>query len=308
MPRKRYTAPAGMGNEEREKYKVAIRRGYCQDYGSPEWKHSFVGRFLSKYPNRTKVLDLLKELCGHTPEWEDMTDTLLRDFKDSVSDSMCASSEKVTLARLKSVLSDYDYILPSRNFRKILSCKGEPSEAVFLTEDEVSAIDAYEPENDIERHVKRLFMIGCYTMARHSDCERLTDANVEDGWLNYVSQKTKVKTKVPVHRNLMKYLNEADDMEVNDFVYNDTIREICRKCGIDREVTIFRRGHETTAPKYEFISSHTARRSGATNVYLRGGEILQVSRLMGHTNVHTTQRYLVGNRELSDEVMGFFNN
>lgn len=308
MRRSKTIVPADMSMEDRERYKVALRRGYCEEYGTPEWRHSFVGRFLQKYPERVKILDMLRDLCGHIPTWDDMTDMLLRDFKDAVSEKVCASSEKVTLARLKAVLADYDGQLPSRNFRKILSCKGEPSEAVFLTEDEVALIDAYMPENDIERHVKRLFMIGCYTMARHSDCERLTDANVEDGWLNYVSQKTKVKTKVPVHKNLLRYLNEPDDVEVNDFVYNVTIREICRKCGIDREVTIFRRGHETTAPKYEFISSHTARRSGATNVYLRGGEILQVSRLMGHTNVYTTQRYLVGNRELSSEVMGFFGN
>lgn len=289
-----------------ERYKVAIRRGYMEGYGTPEWKSSFVGRFLSKYPNRCKMLDTLKQLCGHTPEWEDMTDSLLRDYKEYLSFTMCASAVKVTLARLRAVLNDSDVALPSRNFNKILSCKGEPSQAVFLDEEEIARIDAYEPVDEIERHVKRLFLIGCYTMARHSDCERLTEANIDGEWLNYVSQKTKVQTRVPVHRNLLKYINQHDEVEITDDVYNKTLREICKKCGIDKEMTLFRRGHEETAPKYEFVTSHTARRSGATNVYLRGGELLQVSRLMGHTNVRTTQGYIVGYRDISKEVMGFF--
>lgn len=290
-----------------ERYKVAIRRGYMEGYETPDWKYSFVGRFLSKYPDRVKMLDILKDIVGHIPTWDDITDRNLREFKDRLTDSMSASSVKVSLARLRAVINDRDEDIPSSGYHKILAAKGEPSEAVFLTEDEVESIDAYKPMGRIERHVKRLFMIGCYTMARHSDCERLTAANVDDGWLSYVSQKTKIRTKVPVHKNLMKYLNEPDDVEVTDDVYNQTIRNICRKCGIDKEMTIFRRGREETAPKYEFVSSHTARRSGATNIYLRGGDILQVSRLMGHTNVRTTQRYILGQRKLSEEVMGFFN-
>jgi site-specific recombinase XerD len=59
--------------------------------------------------------------------------------------------------------------------------------------------------------------------------------------------------------------------------------------------------------KWEFVSSHTARRSFATNLYLRGADLYSISQMMGHASVEMTQNYLCcGLREQSAQVMEYF--
>ena len=41
------------------------------------------------------------------------------------------------------------------------------------------------------------------------------------------------------------------------------------------------------------MSAHTLRHSFAVHYMQQGGDIYKLSRLMGHENTHTTERYLV---------------
>lgn len=308
MKRKYYGSPL-ITDDDREKYKVAIRRGYCESFGTSEWNHSFVGQFLKKNPKRVKVLDIMSAMLGHHPSWNDMNDEFLKDLRERLAKGMCASSLRTTLAIIKAVINDNRHIkIEAIQANRILSSKKEPSQAVYLTEEEIERINQYVPENDIERYVKRIFLIGCYTLARHSDCVRLTEANVDvkRNTISYVSQKTKDNTIVPLHKNVMKYLQDNTTENITDDEFNKTLREICMKCGIIKKVTIFRRGGEERGPKWRFVSSHTARRSAATNLYLRNADILQISRMMGHSSVKVTQSYIVGYRELDSKALGYF--
>lgn len=64
---------------------------------------------------------------------------------------------------------------------------------------------------------------------------------------------------------------------------------------------------EVEGEKWEFVSSHTARRSFATNLYLRGADLYSISQMMGHASVEMTQNYLCcGLREQSAQVMEYF--
>lgn len=95
--------------------------------------------------------------------------------------------------------------------------------------------------------------------------------------------------------------------EVSDPTFNNNIRNICRKTGITEAVKIFKAGKEVEGEKWEFVSSHTARRSFATNLYLRGADLYSISQMMGHASVEMTQNYLCcGLREQSAQVMEYF--
>lgn len=95
--------------------------------------------------------------------------------------------------------------------------------------------------------------------------------------------------------------------EVTDPTFNNNIRNICRKAGITEAVKVFKAGKEVEGEKWEFVSSHTARRSFATNLYLRGADLYSISQMMGHASVEMTQNYLCcGLREQSAQVMEYF--
>ena len=95
--------------------------------------------------------------------------------------------------------------------------------------------------------------------------------------------------------------------EVSDPTFNKTIREICRKLGMNERLKLYRAGEFVEGAKYEFISSHTARRSFATNLYLRGADLYAISKMMGHSSVTMTEGYIsCGLRDLSDDILDYF--
>lgn len=297
--------------EVRIKYRSAISKGYLVGYG-PEWRRTFVGAFLTKYPKRSIIIKYLEEAVGHLPKWKDITDWNLQDFVITLNDNMCQSSVRTSCNMLKSVINANigEVNIPSQNYAKILSVKKEPSQAVFLNEDEIRRIDAYVPENDKERCVKRIFMIEALTGARHSDAERLGIENIDktSGELTYVPIKTTgCIIHLPVHKMLRKYLTE--DSSTTDLgTFNRVLRDICHKCGITEKTAIFRRGENTTGEKWEYVSSHTGRRSFATNLFLRdNSDISTIQRFMGHSDPKITWGYICGEKKPSNEIMNFFN-
>ena len=294
-------------DEQKDKFKIAIQRGYLNNYDK-DWKYTFVGAFLTNSPRRVKILDDYLYEFDKFPVWEDMTDRNLKVWKEIIQSHMCAASCKTIFAEIKAVINDFrnEVEIPTKRYMEILKSKGEPSQAVYLTRHEIDRINEYKPTSLTQRYVKKVFMIQCLTGARISDAERLTVNNVSEDSITYVSQKTKVKTSMPVHSLLMPYLEDTTQLTPCIDLFNDTIRTICQICGIDSKITIFRRGKETTEKKYNFVSSHTARRSFATNLFLKGADILTISRLMGHTSVDNTQRYIVGFRQMDQKVMSFF--
>ena len=89
--------------------------------------------------------------------------------------------------------------------------------------------------------------------------------------------------------------------------FNDCIRGICKRCGIDTVCTLQQRGTTVTAPKWQLVASHTARRSFATNMYLAGIALEDIAMLMGHgKNIDTTKNYICADRQVSSNVMAYF--
>jgi integrase len=78
--------------------------------------------------------------------------------------------------------------------------------------------------------------------------------------------------------------------------FNEYIKTVCRFCGIDELVQITRtvEGKRETAiyAKYELVSSHTARRSFATNAYKAGIPILAIMAITGHSTEKVFMKYV----------------
>lgn len=303
--------------EQQKKYRAAISRGYFDDYerNPREWKHSFVGAYLWKNPGRTKVIDRFAQMLGHCPTWKDITDLNLEDFAEYLESQMSPNSRKTVFAEIKAVINRHrnEVKVPSRRYAEILVQRAEKSGAVWLTEEEIMRIHNYKPMDSYEKAAKRKFLIESWTGARSCDAERLTPDNCDimTNTLTYCSKKTRTLITVPVHELLMPYLaeNRYDKQSMYLDTYNDKIRYICEQVGIDDTVTIYRRGKEQTLPKYCFVSSHTGRRSFATNLYVQyHADVSQIAKWMGHSSPDITmQRYILGYIKADEFTMQFFN-
>ena len=267
----------------------------------------------SKYPKYEKLADDFSEANGlKDADWKDITKLNLANFVDYLEETKAQSSVKTYCAMVKSVLNLYsDEVKLPKDYAKILSCKGSPSQNVYLTSDELLSVIAYNPLSDTERYVRDVFCICALVGCRHSDGIRLTKNNVSDGRIIYVSQKTKIKSEVPLSDAVIRLLNDLDEHDIrsyklSDNTYNKTIRDICRNCGITQKVKLFRHGIDCEGDKWEFISSHTSRRSCASNLYVLGCDLLTISKILGHTSIETTKNYICAPMNISQRVLEYF--
>ena len=303
--------------DQQDKYANAIRHGYFATYDGFPWRHTFYGAWIWKHPGRVKVVNIFRDIIGHAPQWEDLTDDNLRDFREQVIDSYAPNSARTIFAEVNAVIRENSSKpVPSLKFGEVLHAKRVPTTAVALTDDEIARIHAYHPRTIAMRHAKRIFMLECLCGARLSDCQRLSTENLApDGrTITYVSRKTRTAVTVPVHPWLPQYLVRTSPREPQELTtrsYNDNIRLMCQSCGIDTAVKVFQAGHDRRGHKYEFVSTHTGRRSFATNLALKGVALEQIAMMMGHMsgnvpNIAMTQRYIVSRIALSPEAFAAF--
>ena len=100
---------------------------------------------------------------------------------------------------------------------------------------------------------------------------------------------------------------QANESELPLMTYNRIIRRLCERAGITERVKVFKAGEHQKGQKWEYVSSHTARISFATNLANLGVPILDVSKCMGHTSTQMTERYVVKTKaELDTRALKYF--
>ena len=89
--------------------------------------------------------------------------------------------------------------------------------------------------------------------------------------------------------------------------YNEFLKDIARMAGITTPVTrtrtIVGKLTTTTVPKYELVTSHTARRSFATNAYLADVPNLEIMKITGHKTEAAFLKYIRISAEESAKKM-----
>lgn len=274
---------------------------------------TFREAFIQKWPKYGKLVNDYADANDlEEANWSDITKIGLSNFVDYLEETKAQSSVRTYCAMLKSVLNLYsDEVDLPRDYAKILSCKGSPSQNVYLTSDELLSVIAYNPMDDTERYVRDVFCICALVGCRHSDGIKLTRENIVSDRIVYVSQKTKVKAEVPMSDAVLRLLDDLDEhnlrtFRLSDNTYNKTIRYICQYCGINQKVKLFRHGIDTEGEKWEYISSHSARRSCASNLYVLGCDLLTISKILGHTSIETTKNYICAPMNISQRVLEYF--
>lgn len=170
----------------------------------------------------------------------------------------------------------------------------EETDKVYLTVEELKLLSDIELSG-IEATVRDLFLLGAYTGARVSDFTQFTIDNLNDGVLKYMQQKTGKKVSIPVNQTVIDILNRGVRV-VTRVEVNRTIKVVCKKAGINSTDVYFKRRYgkidKEVKEKWEMVQSHTARRSFATNLALAGASLIYIQKLLGHTKVSMTEKYI----------------
>lgn len=172
----------------------------------------------------------------------------------------------------------------------------------YLTEDEVIAIATHEITIPRLEQVRDIFIFCCYTGLAYSDVAALRQSNIQkmfDGrlWIVTHRQKTKTNVNVPLlpmaKKILEKYNWEEAEKDapilpvVSNQKSNAYLKEIADICKVEKHLTF-----------------HLARHTFATTMTLgKGVPIESVSKMLGHTNISTTQIYArITNDKISKDM------
>ena len=155
----------------------------------------------------------------------------------------------------------------------------------YLTIEELKALSEVPTGSPM---TKQTFLFCCFTGLRYSDMTALRWKDIQktdDGEVIHIPsmQKTKRPVIVPLGIQARKWLPEKNGVSPEDKVFpnapltcnaNRALKHMAERAGITKT-----------------ISFHCSRHTFATMTLTAGGDIYTASKMLGHTNIHTTEIY-----------------
>jgi integrase len=175
----------------------------------------------------------------------------------------------------------------------------EETESVYLTFDELNRIYNLTLPRSMDK-VRDIFLIGCDTGLRFSDLSRLKKDNINsDNTISITTQKTVTKVVVPITprvRNIFEKYDYKLPRVISNQKFNQYLKEIAKRAEIKEPVTITKtvKGMlvTRTVNKWELVTSHTARRSFATNAFLNDVPAIAIMKITGHKTESAFMKYI----------------
>jgi site-specific recombinase XerD len=161
----------------------------------------------------------------------------------------------------------------------------------YLTQEELSLIENKSFGIERLQQVRDIFIFSCYTGLAYIDAINLKPSDIRKGidgtdWIFTARQKTNMPVQVPIlskaSENISKYKDNPRAKTsgtvfpvISNQKLNSYLKEIADLCNISKNLTF-----------------HLARHTFATTVTLTNGvPIESVSKMLGHTDIRTTQIY-----------------
>ena len=128
--------------------------------------------------------------------------------------------------------------------------------------------------------------------------------------LNLRQKKTGAKVAIPCSPELKRILEkyEYNIPRLSDQNINDNIKEVAKMAKLTEKIkiTTIKGGKEEVNyfPKWKLVHTHTARRTGATLMYLSGMDIYDIMKITGHTTPVTLKKYIKADElEVADKIL-----
>ena len=174
---------------------------------------------------------------------------------------------------------------------------------IYLTEDEIKTMMTHEFANSKLAYIRDLFVFASFTALSFVDIKELTTDDIVDvngeKWILSKRHKTKVPFQVKLLDIPLLIIKRYEPFQENKFIFPNLnywsiykpLKKMILECGIEKS-----------------ISFHVARHSFATLALGKGMPIESVSKILGHTNIVTTQKYAKVTTEKIDKDLTVFGN
>ena len=190
----------------------------------------------------------------------------------------------------------------------------EDSESIYLTEQEIEKLFELELPNRTLERVRDLFIVGCYTGLRFSDFSQIKPENIQGKFISIRTIKTQEAVVVPIHwlveKVMKKYQKEFDNSlppALSNQKMNQYLKQIGKLADLNEKILITnsKGGKRSTVShyKYELLTTHTARRSFATNLFLKKYPAISLMKVTGHKTERAFLTYIKVSQEENAEIL-----
>ena len=174
-------------------------------------------------------------------------------------------------------------------------------EREYLTEDEIKTVITHEFANRKLAYIRDLFVFASFTALSFVDIKELTTDDIAEvngeKWILSKRHKTKVNFQVKLLDIPLQIIKRYERFQENGLVFPNLnywsickpLKQMIRECGISKN-----------------ISFQSSRHGFATLALSKGVPIESVSRVLGHTNITTTQKYCKITTEKIDKDLTMF--
>ncbi len=188
----------------------------------------------------------------------------------------------------------------------------EETDSIYLTENEIlELLEIKDFDDPLHEQVRDVFVVGCFTAMRFSDYSTIDPSAIRNNRLEFVQKKTGGKVTIPIHpvvnAILKKYDNALPKVPKNN-EFNRIIKLVgeklpCLHVPFTKQVTYCRELKELVDMKFNYLQTHTARRSFCSNEYLKGTDPLIIMSISGHKSHKSFMRYIkVSGDQFADKL------
>ena len=263
--------------------------------------NNYTKQTLHAYTGFANILETF--IKQHPFDWEDINERLIDEFvlymenygymKKTINKNLAVSAMLNTAFkegfRFKTSVLDH--------FPKLHVTREDKVVEIYLTEEELQAL--YEmPLSGKEDKARDVFLVGCYTSQRFSDYSRITERNISFhdgvGIITLTQQKTGTEVSIPILNDNLIRIFEKYDYNL-PYIHNNDLNEIIKvvlkklsesvpslRQEMATKITLisqrmeeqnrvaFKRNEygDILVPRYRLATTHTARRTGITLMYL----------------------------------------
>lgn len=242
----------------------------------------------------------------NTITWKDINPNLFDRFeKWQIAQNLSNNYIGTNLKIFKRILRtpDAKKQLGKTSWLEEIRIKWSPVDAIYLTVNELKSLQSVDLSDNVRvDKVRDLFLVAAWTGVSFVDIPQVSnDIEVIAGkkLVHVRRTKSKIDAVIPLHATVQsiidKYMGSLPSMPSLQ-KFNNYVKEACALAGISEVINTRRYSGSkiitTSKPKHELVSSHTARRSFATNAVLAGLPIDAIMKITGHKNVQTFMKYV----------------
>lgn len=216
------------------------------------------------------------------------------------------AQRKVVFLEWDELMKVYNYDIPKNG--EIVELQKTTGEKYLKIISDASAL----------KKTRDIFCFCCFTSLRYSDVNNLKRADISDNKISLTTIKTADTIVIELNKYALSILEKYKNIDSGEYVFpritnqrmNLYLKELCELCGINQPITqTYYSGNrriDETKPKYEWVGTHTGRRTFICNALILGIPVTTVMKWTGHADYKSMQPYIDVADSAKAEAMKLF--